>query len=94
MISDKDIKNLAELARVEISSEEKEGFKKHIEDILEFVSQIQEVDVPIDKEGSLGVNKNNMREDGEPHRSGEFTEDILELAPNKKSGYFKVKKII
>lgn len=94
MISDREIQGLAELARIKISDEEKESFKKQIEDILDFVSQIQELDIPINKEGNLGVNKNTLREDREPHRSGEFSEDILDLAPSKSKGYFKVKNIL
>jgi len=95
MISNRDIKGLAKLARIEMTADEEKSLTKDVENILEFVSQIQEVETDTKKgEGDLGVNKNTLRLDGEPHRGGEFTEDILREAPQKKSGYFKVKKIL
>ena len=38
--------------------------------------------------------KNIMREDGEPHESGIYTEDILDNAPMREGNYIKVKKIL
>ncbi len=78
-----------------MTDEEEKSLMSDVENILEFISQIQDVETVTQKgEGDLGVNKNTMREDGEPHRGGEYSEDILREAPQKKDGYFKVKKII
>jgi len=95
MISKKDIRALSELARINIKKEEEQRLTRDIESILDFVSQIQEVKTNV-KVGvdDQGVIKNTMREDSEPHRSGQYTEDILDEAPHKKVGYFQVKKII
>jgi hypothetical protein len=35
-----------------------------------------------------------MREDGEPHESGIYTQKILEQAPAREKDYIKVKKIL
>lgn len=95
MISKKDIRSFSELARINVKKEEEQKLTQDIESILGFVSQIQEVEITIKaSEGNLGVTTNTMREDGRPYRSGKYTEDILDEAPHKKSGYFKVKKII
>ncbi len=95
MISKKDIRALSELARIDIKKEEEQRLTKDIESILDFVSQIQEVQTNVkgDKE-KLGVIKNTMREDGNPHRSGKYTEEILDEAPHKHKGFVKVKKIL
>ncbi|MEK9182230.1 MAG: Asp-tRNA(Asn)/Glu-tRNA(Gln) amidotransferase subunit GatC [Patescibacteria group bacterium] len=96
MIEIKDIEKLAELSRINISSEETQTFRKDIESILSYVDQLKMVDAATDKaapreEGGI---KNVFREDENYHDSGQFTEALLELAPEKENGYVKVKKIL
>ncbi len=89
----KEIENLANLCRIDLSQEEKEQLSKDMESILGFIDQIQTVD--IDKEKKVaGDLRNVMREDEKPHESGKFTDSILSEAPKKENGYFKVKKIL
>jgi aspartyl-tRNA(Asn)/glutamyl-tRNA(Gln) amidotransferase subunit C len=94
MISKKDIEKLADLSRIEISEEEKDGFVKDIDSILSYVGQIKEANIAGSNLPENLVLKNVFREDVEPHESGKFTEEILAEAPKKENGYFKVKKII
>ena len=47
-----------------------------------------------DEKKEAGTLRNVLREDKEPHESGQFTESILSEAPGKERGYFKVKKIL
>ncbi len=96
MIELKDIEKLAELSRINVSSEEKETFLKDIESVLNYVGQIKMIAVGTDmtisrEEGEL---KNVFREDDNCHSSGQFTENLLESAPEKENGYIKVKKIL
>ena len=65
MIEIKDIEKLAELSRINISSEETQTFRKDIESILSYVDQLKMVDAATDKaapreEGGI---KNVFRED-------------------------------
>ncbi|MBU1046212.1 Asp-tRNA(Asn)/Glu-tRNA(Gln) amidotransferase subunit GatC [Patescibacteria group bacterium] len=89
----KDIENLANLCRIEISETEKEELLGEMDSILGFIDQIQSV-----KTGGLkdraGEHRNIMREDENPYERGEFTNDLLGEAPETQEGYVKVKKIL
>ena len=89
----KDIEKLAELARIEMSQEEKTKILNDMDSILEFVNQIQEAKVDI-TEREAGEVRNIMREDENPHESGIYTESILGEAPKVRDNYIEVKKIL
>jgi len=93
MIEKKDVEKLAELSRVEVSEDEKVVFIKDLDAILGYVSEVQEV-VTGEVEPEAGRLRNVMREDEGPHKSGEFTKEIMEEMPETKDGYLKVKKIL
>ena len=101
-IERKDVEKLASLARITIPENEIEKVRQDIEAILAYVSQINEANDSTaqmtgeSKIGNLynsGV-KNVMREDGQPHESGKFTDALLALAPKTEKGFIKVKKIL
>lgn len=89
----KDIEKLAELSRIEMSQDEKEKILKEMDPILDFIDQIQKINIDI-TEKEVGDVKNIMREDENPHKSGKYTEDILKEAPKTRDGYIEVKKIL
>ena len=79
-----EINHLLELARLELSNEEKEKIAHDLEKILDYVNQLQE------------VKTDNL----EPMAGGTFSENILrddEINPQKlnleKEGYFEVPPI-
>jgi aspartyl-tRNA(Asn)/glutamyl-tRNA(Gln) amidotransferase subunit C len=92
MISKEDIKNLADLARIEVSDSEAEGLTSQIDSILGYVGQIQnstgdaKMDVP--------KLRNVMREDLVTNNSDEYTDKLLNNAPSREGRYLKVKKIL
>lgn len=106
-IEKKDVEKLAALARITIPENEIEKVRADMEVILAYVSQINEAndlvaagsvhgtsfDLPPKQQHNFGV-KNVMREDGQPHETGIYTEKILASAPNTEKGYIKVKKIL
>jgi Asp-tRNA(Asn)/Glu-tRNA(Gln) amidotransferase C subunit len=51
-------------------------------------------DTPAGLHNYASVVKNVMREDGEPHESGKYTEALLKSAPKTADGYIEVKKIL
>ncbi|MBU6431291.1 MAG: Asp-tRNA(Asn)/Glu-tRNA(Gln) amidotransferase subunit GatC [Patescibacteria group bacterium] len=96
MIEIKEIEKLAELSRIEISDEEKKTFLKDIDSILGYVGQIKAVAGTANSINSREESKlkNIFREDANPHDPGQFTEDLLAVAPEKENDCIKVKKIL
>lgn len=87
----KDVENLAELAKLDMSGEEKEAMLKDMDSILGYVKQIEEVEVG-DVKPSYDV-YNVWREDKAELR--EFSKEIItEEFPDKQDGFLKVKKIL
>ena len=91
----KDIENLANLCRIELSEDEKKELLGEMDSVLGFVDQIQKVKIE-DLKTEAGELRNIMREDENPYAGGEFTDDILAEVPdnNTQDGYVKVKKIL
>lgn len=108
MIERKDVEKLAALARITIPENEMEKVRTDIDAILAYVDQIKEAndlaagnsDGDKDAAALAGLHnyasvvKNVMREDGEPHESGKYTEALLKSAPKTSDGYIEVKKIL
>ncbi len=87
----KDIENLAELAKIELTEDEKKSLLKDLDGILDYVKQIGEVKVG-DIEAEYR-SKNVWREDKLEER--EFSKDlILKQFPDSQDGFLKVKKIL
>lgn len=87
----KDVENLAELARIELSEEEKKEILKDMEGILEYIKVIEKIEIDDVAPGySL---KNVWREDEKEKR--EFSHAlIVKQFPDAQDGFLKVKKIL
>ncbi|MBI4121229.1 MAG: Asp-tRNA(Asn)/Glu-tRNA(Gln) amidotransferase subunit GatC [Parcubacteria group bacterium] len=90
----KELKHLAELARIRISDEKLEALRGDCDVILKYVSQIKGVEGGAQTMEDLGLVHNVMREDGEPHESGIYSEELLREAPEREGQFVKVKKIL
>jgi aspartyl-tRNA(Asn)/glutamyl-tRNA(Gln) amidotransferase subunit C len=87
----KDVENLANLARIELSLEEKQEILKDMGSILEYVKQIEKVEVG--EVTPLYNLKNVWREDMAEAR--DFSPEIItEQFPDSQDGFLKVKKIL
>lgn len=95
MITKQQIEHIANLARLSISEEEKEGYASDLTRILDYFEKLEKVDtsgvIPIKQITGL---KNKTRND-------EFSEDgfsgqgkILNNAPLKKDKFIKVKSVL
>ncbi len=87
-----DLDKLAKLSRLSLTDEEKEKLALEFDSILSYVSEIEKVSVG-ERVLEAGLLRNVMREDGEPHESGLYTEAILNNAPDTEDGYLKVKQV-
>ena len=95
MIHEVDIQKLAALSRIELREEEKRSMLPDFEAILAYISEIETVDVKAEAAlPSYSPLKNVMREDGEPHESGLYTDEILREAPRQTRNYIAVKKVL
>ena len=92
LINVQDVEKLAELARLELSTEEKNGLLQDMQGILTYVSQVE--NAPKSDISEEFTQRNIMREDENPHGSGIYTEAIIAQMPDSKDGFLKVKKIL
>lgn len=91
------MENLANLARIELSEEEKKNLLSDMDSILEYVKQIESVKVGETKEE---YKTHNIWREDLPAVAGkmeirEFSRElILGQFPDAKDGFLKVKKIL
>ncbi len=92
----KDIKNLADLARLDLTNEEMIGIAKDFDSILAYVGQVQEASKNINQPNEMGDTflNNVMREDEVTNKNREYTEKIMDNAPSKENNYLKVRQIL
>lgn len=94
MLSIEELRKLAQLARIEMPDNELEELRGQLDEIVGFVSQVQNADVSSVPELALPIQRNVFREDGQAHECGMFTEAIVANFPGSERGYLKVKKIL
>ena len=97
MLSKKDIDNLAQLSRLDLSLEEKTRMEKEVDSILDYVGELRSVVSAKslkDKVKNAGNPRNVMREDIPLRSRLSDREDLLSAAPDREDGFVKVKKIL
>ena len=94
MISKKEIKKIASLAKINISDDELDNYSDQISKILEYMSMLNNVDTSkIDEfSNQLFGNEQVLRKDDVEESLNR--DDILKLAPDSDGVYFKVPKVI
>ena len=93
MLTPDEVTKLSELARIELSDEEKQTASGEIEAILSYVSEVSSL--PHKPEGrELNPVRNVLRGDTDPHEPGLYTEALLKNAPAREGSYLRVKKIL
>lgn len=93
MISKEEVKNLAELARINVGEAEAEKLGSEIEEILEYVATIQKV-ASNEKEGIEFAAVHNILREDEVKDSGLHREELIAEFPESENDYLKVKKIL
>ncbi len=93
MISQEETKHIAELARIGMSDDELERFSQDLSSVLDWIKKMEEADVTevLPTAHIAGV-KNIKREDREADFSDK--EKLIELFPDKKDRYDKVKSVM
>ena len=89
-----DIEHLASLSRITLHDDEINELSSDISEILEYVSVVNEITSESSGEKKVGPLNTVLREDGEPHEPGIYSEDLLNAVPARDRNYIKVKKIL
>ncbi len=93
MITDKDVKYIASLARIHLSDEESALFTKNLEGILHYVGKLEKLDVSkVEPTSHVLPLKNVYRED--VVKPSLPQQAALKIAVEKHNGAFKVPKVI
>lgn len=97
MISNDEVKHIAKLARLSLTEKETKKFQKELSSILDYVEELKEVDISDTVATSHPFEIGNVtRRDREliSENKSLATKKIIDLAPETKEGYFKVKSIL
>ena len=95
MLSKEDVIKLSKLARIQLTDAEVEKFQKDLSAVLEYIDELQEVDVAGLEEVSQVTGLINVqREDLPVTISEQMRVDIMSNAPDIKDGFYKVKTIL
>jgi aspartyl-tRNA(Asn)/glutamyl-tRNA(Gln) amidotransferase subunit C len=95
MITKEEVKHIAKLARLGLTSKEIEKFQKELSKILDYIEKLKEVDISNVLPTSHSVEVENvMRSDEIDEKLKIKNEKLIEMAPETKNGYLKVKSIL
>ncbi len=95
MITREEIQHIAKLARLGLSEKEIAKYQKDLSSILNYVEKLKEVDISEIKPTSHSLRiENVMRIDEARVADPEIRKKILDLAPETKEEYLKVKSIL
>ena len=92
------IKNLAELAKINLTDEELEKFKDQIKDIIDHFSSLKKIDTNNFNLNYWEIDKNKVVELDELRKDEVTmsfeTNEIFQNAPEIENGFFKIRKIL
>ncbi|NCO80265.1 Asp-tRNA(Asn)/Glu-tRNA(Gln) amidotransferase subunit GatC [bacterium] len=95
MISEEEVQHIAKLARLGLTEKELGRFQKELSAILNYIEKLKEVDISGVEPTSHSIEMENvMREDEEKGKLKTKNKKLLELVPETKDGYLKVKSIL
>ncbi|MCK4520551.1 Asp-tRNA(Asn)/Glu-tRNA(Gln) amidotransferase subunit GatC [Candidatus Parcubacteria bacterium] len=95
MISEKEVKHIAKLARLSLNTKEIKKMEKELSSILDYFDLLKKIDV--EKVASFSYSfsiENVMREDLAEKQPKEKNDKLLKAMPKKKERYLKVKSVL
>ena len=98
MLTDKEVKHIADLARIKITEKEEKSLKKDLSSILEYIDKLNEVDTtevqPLYQTTGLvdSLRTDEMR--GEFKMDKNLNEKLIGQAPHKEDRLVKVKYVL
>ena len=92
-ITKEEVKKVAHLARLELNENEISNHAEQLENILEYIKQLEKIDTEDVPCTTRAIEVTNVLRKDEKKNS-DCAEDLLELGPSIEDKYFKVPKII
>lgn len=93
MLSEEEVRKVAEMARIALTDEEVAKFQKDLSSVLDYVDVLKEVDTEgLEIVSSVTGLENVTRPD--VARTIDYQEEIMANAPERKEKYYKVKSIL
>jgi aspartyl-tRNA synthetase len=93
IISEREVKHVAKLARLRLTDPEADSYQKDLNAVLEHFETLQELDTEMVRPMSHVLEIKNVWREDKPGKS-EKAEPLLSNAPMKESEYFRVPKIL
>lgn len=93
MIDKELVKHMAEISKLSFSKDEIEGFTGKLANVLEYVEKLNEVNVE-GVQPTYQVNKHIQVFREDIVEKSLTVEEVLQNAPEKQYGYFKILKIV
>ena len=98
MLTDKEVKHIADLARIKISEKEEQSLKKDLSSILEYINKLNEVDTtgvePLYQTTGLVDSFRSDESRGEFKMDENLNEKLIGQAPHKDDRFIKVKSVL
>lgn len=93
MISKDEVKHIASLARIGLGEEEVEKFSEDLSAVLDWIDELKKVDIEnVEPTAHITGVENETREDNFSDFNNK--EGIINLFPEEKNGYDKVKSVL
>ncbi|AAP99311.1 MULTISPECIES: Asp-tRNA(Asn)/Glu-tRNA(Gln) amidotransferase subunit GatC [Prochlorococcus] len=92
-ISSDDVRKVSKLARLEISEEHVETYANQLEEILEYIAQLEKIDTKNIPPTTRAVEVVNVLREDIVDKSN-VRDKILDLAPNREGQFYRVPKIL
>ncbi len=93
MITKKEVQHIAKLARLGLREKEIEKFQKELSSILDYIEKLKEVDVSNVEPTYHPLKIENVMRADEIEKTKPESKKLLELMPEKKDRYLKVKSV-
>jgi len=95
MITKKQVKHIAQLARLGITKQEEGKFQKDLSSVLEFINKLDKVKTDKIEPINQIVGLSNILREDEGKEPNKIEQDkLLKLAPKTKDRYVKVKAVL
>ena len=91
-ITKEEVKKVAHLSRLELNENEIINHAKQLENILEYIKQLEKIDTDNVPCTTRAIEVTNVFRKDEKKKY-ESAEELLELSPSREDEYFKVPKI-